>query len=81
VDDKVFCIKSSREKYPDVLAKYDSRAKTSNIGPKISIEELLSLRERENIRCNKDRTLRLPKYKEYLEKECKKQHLSDLENW
>jgi hypothetical protein len=76
IDDKLFCIVSSRQQYPDVLAKYDERdRKKGNIGPKISIEELLELRDAYIEKCNRNRYLKLPLYREYLKQECNKLYI------
>jgi hypothetical protein len=79
LDDKLYCIIWSRKRYPDLLAKYEERTtrsknnmRTGNVGPKISIEELLGLRDVEIEDCNRKRASRLPAYKKHLESQCSK---------
>ncbi|GMO63927.1 MAG: hypothetical protein Ta2D_10790 [Rickettsiales bacterium] len=76
-NDKVYCIKHSRNIYPDIMAKFDNETKaTTNIGPKIAVEELLDLREQERQICIKQRRDILPQYKDSLEEECYNKYIN-----
>ncbi|MDR3290039.1 MAG: hypothetical protein LBT02_02030, partial [Rickettsiales bacterium] len=69
--DKVFCIKHSISVYPDVMAKFEIDSKSStNIGPKIAVEELMELREKERMACDKEKIDSIPLYKNYLRDKC-----------
>jgi hypothetical protein len=74
-DDKVFCIKYVRELYPDVMAKYDENSKLLNVGPKISIDDLILLRDKEYLKCIRDRNAKISLYRDGLENDCYTKHL------
>ncbi len=81
IDDKLFCTKMSINKYPDSLSRFDANDTSNAIafGPKMDKIDIVDLREKEFEKCYKDRTLRIPKYKEYLENQCKINNLKIIE--
>ncbi len=76
IDDKLYCTKSSIEKYPDSLAKFDNTANTvSNFGPKVEKINLIDLRNKEYKQCSVARNTKFKEYTSFLENECKKENL------
>jgi len=77
IDDKVFCMKDSINKYPDSLAKFSDGNGNQNtatppiIGPRMNRIDLFNLREKEYDKCYKLRYAKMLTYKDYLEYKCK----------
>lgn len=79
IDDKIFCTKSSIEKYPDELAKFNDASNDAiSFGPKMNKIDMVGLREKEFAKCYKERTLKIVKYKDYLEEQCRINNLKIL---
>ena len=75
-DDKIYCLKSSINQYPDVLAKFDDESNTASfLGPKMNKIDILELRQKAFDTCYKGRATKIADYKSYLENECRKKNL------
>lgn len=80
IDDKIYCTKISLEKYPDSLAKFNNEDnKDFSLGPRMNKIDVLNLREKEFQNCYKERLQKISSYKDYLENQCKIEHLKNIE--
>lgn len=79
IDDKVYCTKSSVEKFPDSLASFTNNTDTTNFGPKVDKIKIIDLRQKEYDQCIIERNKKLKEYKTFLENECKKENIKLIE--
>jgi hypothetical protein len=80
IDDRIYCIEFSIDKYPDSLSSFndnDSNNDNTNkinivIGPKMEKINIINLREKEYKQCINDRNTKLNEYSSYLTFQCNK---------
>jgi len=81
LDDKVYCTKTSINKYPDSLSIFnaDDTTNSTTLGPRMNKMDLVGLREKELKKCYRERTIKMLQYREYLENQCKLNNLKAIE--
>ena len=77
IDDKIYCTKSSLEKYPDDLVKFNNTS-ANTLGPKMDKLNIVELREKEFQKCYNERSKKMAEYRKFLENQCNTENLKKL---
>lgn len=78
LDDKIYCSRSSINKYPDSLFDNKNQSEDMMIGPIMNKKDIINFRNKIYKECYKNRIIKMQEYKEYLENQCLIKNLKNI---